>query len=317
MIKSIITICLLMFGGISMAQQDVMLTQFMYNKLSINPAYAGHDDYTNLNLTYRDQWNGLPGAPNTQLASVNLPLIRKSVGVGFDLQRQSIGISNKTSLSLKYAYKFFFEKSNLSLGMSVTGKRYAFDFTDDRLIAIQGLNIDPSIPDQAVSSFLMNIGLGAYLSGDNYYVSLSTPGLLNSDIDFDENDSDSEEVSHVYLMGGATFPVADRIDFTPQILFKYAANTPFDIDLNLGLTLDEKYTAALAYRFGGATGDVGESIDVLLGLQLTEKLLLGFSLDFTLSKLRTYDNGSIELVVGYAFRDGKMGGARMINPRYF
>jgi len=200
--------------------------------------------------------------------------------------------------------------------MKITGKRYSFDFTDDRLIAIQGLTIDPSIPQTEMSKFLMNVGFGVYFSGANYYLSLSSPGLVKADIDFDENNTISQEKRHVFLMGGATFAIADRVDFSPQVLVKYAENTPFDLDLNFGLTLDDRYTGAIAYRLGGAQGDIGESIDVLLGFQLTEQLMLGFSIDFTLSKLRSYDNGSLELVLGYSFVESG-NKVKMINPRYF
>lgn len=299
------------------AQQEVMLTQFMFNKLSINPAYAGQNDYSELTMTYRDQWNGFPGAPTSQLLSANLPKIRENIGIGFDLQRQAIGISERVSLSMMYAYRFQLEKNQLSMGMRVTGKRYGLDFTDDRLIAIQGLSNDPSIPDGEVSRFLMNVGFGVYYEAESYYLSLSSPGLVRADIDFDGNSDPSEEVRHLFLMGGATFPLSDRVEFTPQLLVKYAENAPFDIDMNFGFTLDELYTGALAYRFGGASGDVGESIDVLLGFQLTDRFMLGFSLDFTLSKIREYDNGSLELVMRYSFRDGMGSSARMINPRYF
>lgn len=301
----------------SYGQQEVMLTQFMYNKLSLNPAYAGNDDFTSLNITYRDQYNGFPGAPTSQIVSANLPMMRKSIGLGFDLQSQSIGITSRTSLSMMYAYKFRFKgKRMLSMGLKATGRRYSFDFTDDRLIAIQGLTLDPSIPDTEVSRFLMNVGFGIYFEADNYYISLSSPGLIKGDIDFDGNSDLSQESRHVFLMGGATFAVAERLDFTPQILIKYAENSPFDMDLNFGLTLDQKYTGAIAYRLGGADGDVGESIDVLLGFQLTEQLMLGFSLDFTLSKLRSFENGSLELVLGYSFvKTGSK--VKMINPRYF
>lgn len=307
----------LLLCSYSYGQQEVMLTQFMFNKLSLNPAYAGNDDFTSVNITYRDQYNGFPGAPTSQIVSANLPLMRKSIGIGFDLQNQSIGITSRTSLSMMYAYKFRLEgKSMLSMGLKATGRRYSFDFTDDRLIAIQGLSLDPSIPDAEVSRFLMNVGFGLYFESKNYYLSLSSPGLIKGDIDFDANNEISQESRHVFLMGGATFSVADRLDFTPQILVKYAENAPFDMDLNFGLTLDQKYTGAIAYRLGGANGDVGESIDVIVGFQLTEQLMLGFSLDFTLSKLRAYDNGSLELVLGYSFvKTGNK--VKMINPRYF
>lgn len=308
-----------LFVGLSYSitgQQEVMLTQFMFNKLSINPAYAGNDDYTSLNLTYRDQHNGFPGAPTAQLASINLPLIRKNIGFGFDLQNSTIGITEKTSLSMMYAYRMALKKHSLSMGLKITGKRYSFDFTDDRLIAIQGISLDPSIPKEEVSKSLMNVGFGIYLSGANYYISLSSPGLVKANIDFDENNSISNEVRHVFLMSGATFEIAERVDFTPQVLLKYAENSPFDLDLNFGLTLDEKYTGAIAYRLGGAQGDIGESLAVILGFQLTEQLMLGFSLDFTLSKLRAYDNGSLELVLGYSFVESG-NKVKMINPRYF
>ena len=317
MIRIALVLHITLFGIFQLlGQQDVLLTQFMYNKLSLNPAYAGQNDYTHLSLTYRDQYNGFPGAPTYQIASINLPTLRKSLGIGFDLQNNTIGISQVSSISMMYAYKFFLQKASLSMGMRVVGRRHTIDFTDDRLIAIQGIDLDPSIPSEVVNKNLMNVGFGIYFEAENYYLSLSSPGLVRSDIDFDDNEVFSRTSRHIYLMGGADFYVTEELNFSPQILVKYAENAPFDVDVNLGLTLDDKYTGAITYRFGGAQGDVGESIDLLFGLQLTPRIMLGFSLDFTLSKLRTYDNGSMEIVFGYSFRDGAPR-AKMINPRYF
>lgn len=308
---------LLLWGSalVSHAQQDVMLTQFMFNKLAINPAYAGQYDYTDIAVTVRDQWNGFPGAPKTQIASLNLPTYFDNMGLGANIQNNTIGITTKTSLSLMYAYKMYLEQGNLSLGANVIGKRYGFDFTDSRLIAIQGIELDPSIPKENITKYLMNVGLGVYYNTDNYYVGLSTSGLLKNDIDFDKNDVYSQESRHIYLMGGAVMPLNYRLDIVPQLLIKYADNAPFDIDANVGLTLDQKYTGSITYRYGGAQDDIGESLDVLLSFQLTNELLLGFSLDFTLSDIRRHDNGSLELIARYSL--GKQAGSSMVNPRYF
>jgi type IX secretion system PorP/SprF family membrane protein len=314
--RVIFSIFVVLIATVLHAQQEQMYTQFMFNKLAINPAFAGNERYTGFTGLYRDQWNGFPGSPTAQVFSVNLPRIGEKIGVGMNLRRQTIGIHSNTTYSGIYSYKFPFENSVLSMGIEVSGRNFVTDFTDSRLVAIQGLQNDPSIPQERIVRNLLNVGYGIYYNTNTFYFGASVPRLIRADIDFDSNEIPSEEVRHVFLMGGVAFPIDGRTTMSIQSMMRFAENSPFSTDLSGMFTIDEKYNAGLNYRFGGGPGDVGESVAFLISFQLSHNFMLGFAQEFTLSKIRSYDNGSIEIFAHYALGK-KKSRVVVINPRYF
>lgn len=301
---------------ISFCQQEPMFTQFMFNKLALNPAFAGNENYLGLTALLRDQWNGFPGSPKSQLLSVNLPRIGSRIGVGFNFRRQTIGITNTINYSGIYSYKFPLSDGTISMGLELSGRNLRMDFTDSRLLATDGLEIDPSIPNQIVNKNLFNVGYGLYFNTRSYYFGASVPRLIKADLDFDSNSVFSEEVRHLLLMGGVAFPIKEDLSMTFQTMFRLAENSPFSTDMSVMFSLNEKYTGGINYRFGGATGDVGESLALLFSFQVSHNFMVGFAQEFTLSKIKTYDNGSLEIVLHYAFGK-KKNKVVVINPRYF
>lgn len=301
---------------IAIGQQQQMYTQFMYNKLAINPAFSGNETYLSAALLYRDQWNGFPGAPKAQIFNVNLPRIGNRIGLGVNFERQTIGITEKITYELMYAYKFLLGDGTLSMGMNVSGRKYIQDYRDSRLFAIQDITLDPSIPQTVQSLNLFNAGFGIYFNTNTYYVGASVPRMIKSDIDFDRNNLFSTEVRHLFFMTGGTFIVNNDVRLTPQMLFRIAENAPFGIDLNGSVTWKNTYSAGLTYRTGGTQGDLGESLDIIFSFQMSEQLMLGFAYDIGLSKLRTASNGSLEMILTYNLIPRKIKSV-IINPRYF
>jgi len=284
--------------------------------MGLNPAYAGNETYLSATLLYRDQWNGFPGAPKAQVLTVNLPRLGKRVGLGLNFERQTIGITEKVTYELMYAYKFFLGEGTLSMGMNVSGRNYIQDYTDSRLFAIQDINLDPSIPQTVLSRNLINAGFGVYFNTTKFYLGASLPRMIRSDLDFDNNNLFSTEVRHLFLMTGGTFIVNNDFRVTPQLMFRAAENSPWGFDLNISGTWKDKYSTGLTYRTGGTKGDLGESIDLILGIQLADRMMLGFAYDITLSRIRTIDNGSLEMILSYNFIPKKIK-TIIVNPRYF
>ncbi len=299
------------------SQQEQLYTQFMFNKLALNPAYAGNEKVTCVSLLLRDQWHGLQGAPKTQLISLNAPLMSQKIGIGVNIARNTIGISQRQTLDFIYAYRIQLSSGTFSLGGQGSVRRFDIDFTDDRLVAIQPLSADPSVDVTRLSKSLINFGLGFYYSTNSYFLGASIPRLRKGDIDFDETDNSfSLEARHVYLMAGGAWALNNRWTFRPQALVRVVENSPFDFDLNFGFQLDEKYHVATSFRAGGNDGSLIESLDFIFGLQLNEQLMVGFAYDITLSDIREYQDGSFELTMGYCFNKTK-NAEEVINPRYF
>lgn len=298
------------------SQQQQMYTQFMYNKIALNPAFAGNETYLSASLLYRDQWTGFPGAPTAQVFNVNLPRFGNRVGMGFNIERQSIGITQKITYEMMYAYKFLLGDGTLSMGMNASGRNYVQDYTDSRLMAIQGIVQDPSIPATRQSKNLFNAGFGVYFNTNTFFIGASVPRMIHADLDFDKNNFFSTEVRHLFFMTGGTFIVNNDVRLTPQMLLKLAENTPFGVDLNGSITWKDKYIAGLTYRTGGAHGDLGESLDLLFSFQMSERLMMGFAYDISLSKLNVANSGSLEAIITYNLIPRKIKYV-IINPRYF
>ena len=177
----ITTVILAVFFCISLnAQHDNLTTQFAYNKLLINPSYAGVENRYTASILIRDQWNGLEGAPKYQAINFDFPLIKQNIGLGFNLTNREIGIRKRIRAALSYAYIAKIKTGRLHVGMNVSYTNHVNDFTDDRLLAIDGFELDPSIDAVRETKHLLNVGVGIYYRIKGYYLSLSAPDILNN-----------------------------------------------------------------------------------------------------------------------------------------
>jgi type IX secretion system PorP/SprF family membrane protein len=299
------------------AQQEALNTQFMFNKLALNPAFAGNDDALCLTGIVREHWMGFPGAGKMQSISANFPrLARDRVGVGLNLSRNTLGVQEKLTVEGIYAYRFPFGDGEFSMGISVSGRHYSTDFSDPDLNLIHPFYDDAAIEDGVYNKSVFNAGFGLYYNTNRFYLGAGIPRLIRADIDFSESLVNSIEVRHLYFMGGVAMDVSDRLAFMPQVLIKLAENSPRDVDYNLGVQLDSKYYAAFTFREGGSSSDIGESIDLLVGLQLNKQFFMGLAYDITLSPIRKYENGSIELLLQYCYGKKEKPIYR-ISPRFF
>jgi type IX secretion system PorP/SprF family membrane protein len=305
-----------LLGDVS-AQQEPLFTQFMFNKMALNPGYAGSFESPEISAVYRNQWMGLEGAPNTQVISYHQPLLNNRVGIGGNLGRSSIGISRTLTLDANYAYRIALRRGYLGLGLQASIRHLYQNWNDPRLITTDNASTDQAIPDEPLTKILPNLGFGAYYTGTNWYVGLAVPRLLTNNIDFaDAGGVLSREVQHVNLMSGITFEFgedAKDFDFTPQVLLKYVPNAPFDAELNLSVLALQKFHTGLTYRSGGEKGGYGESIGAMVGLQATEKLFFCLSYDIGLTRLRRYNNGSAEATLRYWINPPE--GTIVVDPR--
>jgi len=316
--KKIISTVLFSFAVlVCFGQQEQQYTQFMYNKLAINPGYAGSYDGPCLTGIYRNQWMGLDGAPQTIALSFDMPLLNKRVGVGLNMVSNKIGISNRVTIDGTYTYRLPLGRGTLGIGVQGSVRYINMDYGDSRLIATEGVVNDNSIPVGEQSKYVPNFGAGVYYHTNKFYFGISVPRFLKNNVDFNDTDNVlGREVDHIYAMAGILLPVSKSIKLQPQVLLKYASNTPFDIDVNLNAIIKEKYTVGVTYRAGGSTSTgIGESLDLLVSAYITNNFMFGLSYDFTLSDLKAYNSGSIEAVLRYCFN--KPEGEDIINPRFF
>jgi type IX secretion system PorP/SprF family membrane protein len=303
------------------AQHERQYTQFMYNKLALNPGYAGTYEGLTATAFYRRQWMGFEGAPTTMGISLDASLKKDKVGLGLNVIRHTIGIFDNWTADGIYSYKLRMgPKSVLSAGLQGSVRYFGANFQDPRLNSSQGLGNDPAIPTDEVGRYILNFGFGLYFNSEFFFAGLSMPRLLNSNIDFVQREIPlSTESRHSLIMIGGIIPLNSHFELLPQMLIKQVANSPLSVDINAGIMYNKRLTLALTYRSGGLVTDWGSSIDVILGAQITNALFLGVSYDILLSSLRNHSSGSAEVVIRYSFLSEKNQEApiRVINPRYF
>ncbi len=308
---------LILLAGLQLsAQQDHHYTQFMYNKLLINPAYAGAREVPSLTAIYRNQWIGFKGAPKSILASLNSPLFSKRQGVGLTVSNQSIGLQRDFFASLAYSYDVISSKKmSLRVGLSGSLRARGFDLANAQPQPGQGPFSDPSIGPDRVNDFFGNVGAGLYATYDQrVYLGFSVPRIYTNVIGYNPTgNTPAKEVRHFYAMAGAVVPLSEDIDLMPALLLKYVENAPFDADINLNLNVRQKFTAGISYRLGG--DGPGESVDLLALWQASPQFAIGAAYDFTLSNIKDYTAGSIEVLVQYELR--KRTKNTMSNPRFF
>lgn len=308
----ILLFALLVFAGTVYGQQDAQYTQFMYNKLAFNPAVAGSPESALLRVNVRQQWLGLNEAPSSQIATYNAPLTSSGTGVAARLSRVSIGLEQQYNVEGSYAYRVSLGRgSRLGFGLSASARYFNVEY--DRARPTQGGGIDTAIPGASESKIVPNFGAGVYLDGPNYYLGIGAPRLLQTDIDLGSEETIiSRETRHFYFMGGFKMRAGEKIVLEPQMLAKYVTGAPFDADFNLTAYLGSSFFTGLSYRLGG--NGAGESASALGGLWLGEHLSLCVAYDLGLSDLKTYQDGSLELVVTYSI-GGRSNVEEVIDPR--
>ncbi len=306
------------FGmDVAQAQQQPLHTMFMYNKLLINPAYAGYHEHPCATAIVRQQWLGFDGAPETQSLSFHGPLSSQRIGIGFNIQRRSIGVSSATTFDGIYDYRIPMGNGTLCLGVQASARFLKVDYSDPAVKTVQDINLDPGVESVSDSKFLANVGAGLYYYTPSFYLGLSSPRLMNSDIDFELNNLfTAREQAHFYGMAGLSLRLNHQLHFVPQVLVRYTKAAPVDVDLNLGLRWREDYAVGITLRKGGIDDQLLESVDLIASARILRGLRLAAAYDFTLSDLRKYSDGSVEVMLMYCFGEPAKP-ATFVNPRYF
>ena len=292
------------------AQQEDAFAQFMYYKQAINPAQTGSSQGINITGLVRNQWIGLSGAPKWQSLLFSMPLLNNRVGVGGNIYRHTIGITQITGLDGSYAYRLPVPRGFLSFGLQTSVRFMQQNF--GLVMGTQPIEQDESIPVGLQSKYLPNFGAGVYYESKRAYVGLSVPRLLRSNIDFsDKGQLITRETQHYYFMAGATIPLGEAWELNPQTLWRYLPNAPFDADINLSAIFKKKISGGLSYRIGSETAIVST------GLQLGDHLHLGMAFEASFSDIQKYNSGTAEVIIRYFLASKKGENAEAVTPRFY
>ncbi|MFD2100615.1 type IX secretion system membrane protein PorP/SprF [Flagellimonas iocasae] len=276
------------------AQQDPQFTQYMYNTMSVNPAYAGSQGYLTALLMHRSQWVGVNGAPNTQVLAVDTPLENK-LGVGGILAHDALGPSSEIFVDGNVSYTIQLDSTNrkLSFGMKVGGRIFDVDFS-------KGLTQNPDVVFQnnVQSKFFPTIGAGLYYQTKDGYLGFAVPNFFSQKHYDGEEQEIAAERLHYYFIGGKFFDITPEIVLRPAFFVKWVPGAPIIADVSINAVLRETFTFGVAYRWD-------DSFSTLLGLQITPNLNAGYAYDLTTSNLANYTGGTHEIFLRYQFKELK------------
>ncbi|MDF4221865.1 type IX secretion system membrane protein PorP/SprF [Maribacter sp. M208] len=302
----IITVAGLFMGH---AQQDAQYTQYMYNTISVNPAYAGSRGVFSIAALHRSQWVGLDGAPTTQTLNFHTP-VSDHVGLGLSVVNDEIGNGTNQDTYIDAAFSYTVntsETGKLSFGLKAGGHLFNVDFTK-----LRNYGAESNLPN-IDNKFSPNFGAGIYYHTDRFYTGLSVPNFLQTE-HFDSSDSNSssliaQERMNLYLITGYVFELRNDVKFKPAALIKAVKGAPLQVDLSANFLFNDKFSLGAAYRWDAA-------VSALFGFQLNDQLMLGLAYDKETTDLGAtrFNDGSFEIMLRYEFLNKYK---RVITPRFF
>ncbi len=303
--------------GASLAQQVPMYSQYIMNGFLINPSFAGRDGYTTVNLTVREQWVGLAGAPSTYAASFQTRILKNSfiskstavrkkivkptkggkVGLGGYIFNDNNGIMHRTGISLAYSYHIPMGRTggipnDLSFGLAMTAYQFAVNTTG----AILNSQDDPLLNSYDRSVFIPDFNFGASFTTSKYYVGFAMTNLLRGSLVIaDTSKNKTTQLGNFYLTGGVKFPLTPDWIFEPSAFIK-ASDMFFksvQMDLTARMYYREDYWAGISYR-------TNDAVIAMFGLKY-DRFYFAYAFDFTLTDIRKQSYGSHELSLAVKF----------------
>ena len=287
---------------VSHAQQDAQFTQYMYNTINVNPAYAGSRGALSIFALHRTQWVGLEGAPVTNTISVNTPLNNSNLGLGVSVINDRIGPINENTISADLSYTLPTSESyKLSFGLKATAN----------LFDLNAIDLDPvDLGDESLQNFTKfspNIGAGLYLHSDKAYVGFSIPNFIETNRYNDNDRAIFKEKMNYYLIGGYVFDLSSEVKFKPAFISKVVEGAPFQMDLSGNFMFNNKFVVGVAYRWSAA-------LSAMVGFQVSEGLYIGYGFDNETTNLKNYNTGSHEVFLRYEiFKNVD----KITTPRFF
>jgi len=285
------------------AQQDPMYTQYMFNMMSVNPAYAGSFNALNLQALYRMQWLGIEGAPRTLTLSAHAPISDKNMGWGLTVYNDRIGPLNHSMMYGNYAYQLILNSGTLAFGIKAGLGMYTANLSA----------LDPHDPDRTLVDFrrkiLPNVGVGVFYYNDKYYLGLSVPRIVENQIKVNNLDYGNIR-RHYFLVGGYLWELGFYRNYVLKTSFmlRGTEGAPVSIDLSGVLYLHEKLGVGLTYRHKAAlTG--------MLQYYITPQFYLGFAYDYATTRLRHVNSGTYEFLLSYNIINNRF--TRIYHPRFF
>lgn len=319
-IISVIT-CLLCISELVNAQQDAQFSQYMFNGIYINPAYAGYREELNVQAFYRNQWTGIEGSPKTMSVAVDAIANDGNVGLALQLSSDKLGAQRNLAGYANYAYRISMNSdgsSRLAFGLGVGAVQLGIDGA-----LLNANNPEPFQPVGMESTIVPDARAGVYFANNRFYAGFSADNLVSQYINIDRYAFIPQPKAHYYLTAGILFPINEDMQIKPSFLLKDDRGGPTSLDLNAFFILADKLWIGGSYRTGVKLysksylqRDLSQLNSAVAAIQFfpDRNLRIGYGYDFSIGPLQGYSGGTHEISIGYFFNKKNI---RMLSPRYF
>ena len=303
--RFILSILAVLFPLQLLGQLFPLSDHYVYDALSINPAFAGCHDALSATISYRNQWVGFKDSPKSNMLSVHTPVDNDRIGLGLLIEKNSIGIFKETSFIGNYAYRMELRDGKLAMGLGFGATVYhiawneltAFDADDEQLM------------NNNTSAILPNFSLGTYYYTKKYFIGISMPLFLSHELDKNTGKykiGNNFSGSNYFFTSGYEVGISSRVKFLPSLLIKYHPGNAIQIDYNAQISLKDRIWLGIGYR----------NRNMLIGMlqcQLNYQIRMAYSYDFEFGSIGKYINGSHEIALNYVFKYSR----KVTGPRQF
>ncbi|MCY4418601.1 MAG: type IX secretion system membrane protein PorP/SprF [Cytophagales bacterium] len=288
----------LLFAFTVQGQNRLLVSQYMYNGLILNPAYAGSQQVFSLTGLYRQQWFNVQGAPAYQVITCHTPMMSNKIGVGLLLSRESVGVHHNFGSFASYSYKIKLSHGYVSMGLSggvsINGSNYSnlnlFHSEDSHLLGYS----QRTVP---------NFGVGTYYYNANVYAGISVPYILNSyQVNLLNPEQDTSIIKQVneprafYVTGGFVIGDSGQVfKAYPSTLIRILHGASLGVDLNLHAIFYDVVMSGISYR-------VGSTASLLFQIILNDNVRVMYSYDLIANRLATGSRGSHEIALSYRIK---------------
>lgn len=310
-----------MLFKVAHGQQDAQFSQYMFNGIYINPAYAGYQEQLNVHGFYRNQWTGINGAPQTFSFAIDAIANKGNVGLALNALSDRLGAQRTLSTFANYAYRLRMNddgSSRLSFGIGLGVMQSGLDAD-----LLNPNDFEANLPVGFYSTLAPEARAGVLFANDKFYAGFSAGNLISPFLKNEKYTFIPRPRPHYYLTAGMLLPLSANIYVKPSFLIKEDRAGPTSLDLNAFFIFNDKLWIGGAYRTAiklfdkpHLQNDLIRINSAIAAIQLfpSTNLRIGYAYDFSIGPLKHYSGGAHEISIGYFFNRKNI---RMRSPRYF
>lgn len=299
----LLSVACILISATTFGQQQAQYSQYMYNTLMVNPAYAGTRGRLETYFIHRSQWVGLKGAPRTENFGISGD-VGKGIGVGLNVINDQLGPSNLTTITAAASAKIpLTDQLKLSIGIDVGLDLLSVHWSEGQM---------QNSSDELMYGDIKNrarpiVGAGVYLYSDHWYFGIAAPTFIHKGKYGKEEGANINSRLHLYALAGYVFNVGTNTKLKPSMLMKGVKGAPVSFDVSLNAQFKDKYTVGLGYR-------IHDAVYLMLGYTFIKSFYIGYSYDLNVSKLRGFNSGSHDIILKYTLWNKENGA---VSPRFF